>query len=331
MRNAISSQTYRKADITSDQLGRRYGLIYERIEQKRNPLNLAAVARWYGSQEEAVRSSLEKTEPFAWLKHLDRRTNRSSRSHWFLSALIMEGYVRSGGHHDRMDTVTEDSPKPMSTATSPQKSRSPSLLSSRGRGLGSSISMSMPTDDRLSFEPSAEAKQSSIDAFFQRHMDHTQNNLNPDPGHVPLSPISTRSNDDKNFHRSTPDHTRSPGSSSSESLVESLSIRRGTLNTTSPIPAVSIRPPSSENVAAPTTTTTSIPLTLSTSHGSSSSSQMRPIGSAANQSRLSLKTPLKNRKTPTVPAVADRHSGWSKSSRQDRENSLHFEYETKAQ
>ncbi|KAF8913091.1 hypothetical protein CPB84DRAFT_1670496 [Gymnopilus junonius] len=330
MKNSLSSQTYRKADITRDQLGRRYSLIYERIENTGKPLNLAAVTRWYGSHEEVVRSSLEKTEPFAWLKHLDKRTNRSSRSRWFLSALILEEYVRSDGHHDR----TEELPKANFSVT-PQKSSSPSLLSSsRRHAHGSSVSMSIPADDRLSFEPSAEAKKNlaSIDAFLHNNLDLTRNATKLETGHVPLSPVSTRSNDDRNLSgRSTPDHARSPGSSSSESFVGNLSAQRAALTTASPVvPAVSVRPPSSENIAAPTATTTSIPLTLTISRGSLGSSQTRPTGSAANQSMLSLKVALKNRRTRTIPSVGDRHGGRSKRSHLDRENALRFEYETKA-
>ncbi len=87
--NLASAQTTRKAHITSRQLGRRYQLIYESLGSK-NSLNLAKVTRWYSSQPDVSRRSLERAEPFTWLKHLDKLSGKSIRSPWHVTALITE-------------------------------------------------------------------------------------------------------------------------------------------------------------------------------------------------------------------------------------------------
>ena len=105
-----SSQTILKASITGEQLRRRYKLIYEPLASKQAPLNLVQIARWFETQDEPVRKSLEKAEPFTWLKHLDKGTFKPPRSSRHLSALIMEDYVHTQNLWDRMQTISEDSP-----------------------------------------------------------------------------------------------------------------------------------------------------------------------------------------------------------------------------
>ncbi|KAJ3853876.1 hypothetical protein EV368DRAFT_38016, partial [Lentinula lateritia] len=81
--------------------------------------NLLKVSKWYSAQDPLVRSSLEKAEPFIWLKHLEKKRNlkqpegeghkdkaggeednakedftaTTTRLPWHLSALIMEEYI----------------------------------------------------------------------------------------------------------------------------------------------------------------------------------------------------------------------------------------------
>jgi len=76
--------------MTSDQLQRRYN-IFSHTQTNSMSLNLAAVSRWYGSQDEILRQDLERSEPLTWLKHLSRRTQLLSR--WHLSARIIETFV----------------------------------------------------------------------------------------------------------------------------------------------------------------------------------------------------------------------------------------------
>ncbi|KDR85432.1 hypothetical protein GALMADRAFT_234305 [Galerina marginata CBS 339.88] len=335
IRQSLSAQSSRKADIISDQLGRRYNVIYDSIAKTKHPLNLASVARWYGSQQETVRSSLEKAEPFTWLRHLDKRTTRTSRSPRCFSALIIEKYVQSDGRHNYMQTIPEDIPGPTSNAYHPRKSRSPSFLSaSRAHGLGSSVSMALPTDDRISFQPFAESKRNSVEALPRRSVDSAPNSLhsgsyNPIP--FPVSPISTRSNDFDIKGGPTYRRSRSPGSSSSQSSDESLpSTRDAPMGTTpfSLIPEVSIRPPSSENIRVPGMDP--VPLTLTPSNGSSGSSQTDPAVFVADPSISSFKGSLKRRGTQMSLHNADHRARGSKKSRQDKESLLRHEYETKA-
>ena len=76
--------------MTSDQLQRWYN-IFSHVQTNSTSLNLAAVSRWYGSQDEILRQDLERSEPLTWLKHLPRRTQLLSR--WHLSARIIETFV----------------------------------------------------------------------------------------------------------------------------------------------------------------------------------------------------------------------------------------------
>lgn len=86
----------RKVAITSDQLSRRYELIYTSLAPETEPFDLTKVSRWYSEQNNVVRSSLEKSEPFTWLKHLSKRGSaKRTRSPWHLTALIMEEYLRA--------------------------------------------------------------------------------------------------------------------------------------------------------------------------------------------------------------------------------------------
>lgn len=96
--------------MTRDQLGRRYNLIFGTLQTGRC-LNSAKVARWYGKQDVDTRSTLERTEPFTWLKHLAKRDNKfSDRSHWFISALIAEEYMRTNSRHDLVTMIPEHGP-----------------------------------------------------------------------------------------------------------------------------------------------------------------------------------------------------------------------------
>jgi hypothetical protein len=112
-------------------LGRRYKLVYGPLASKQVPLNLVQIARWFETQDETVRKSLEKTEPFTWLKHLDKGTFKSSRSSRYLSALIMEEYVQAQNLWDRMQTISEDSHVLVLESQFPMSSQPLSLESER--------------------------------------------------------------------------------------------------------------------------------------------------------------------------------------------------------
>ncbi|KAJ4485873.1 hypothetical protein J3R30DRAFT_3281609 [Lentinula aciculospora] len=111
---ALSTQpTNKKVAIIANQLGRQYNLIYSSLPTNMQEFNLLKVSRWYGEQDDIVRSSLEKAEPFIWLKHLEKRndggegaeaskegnkddvTAFTPRLPWHLSALIMEEFIHA--------------------------------------------------------------------------------------------------------------------------------------------------------------------------------------------------------------------------------------------
>lgn len=127
-----------------------------------SPPNYAKVARWYGTQDLVVRSSLEKAEPFTWLKHLDKRgPSTPDRSPWHLSALIIEEYLHAENRHDSMNimnAIPEDSslhdlspsisPPFMNAQLIPASSRTSSNYS-----LEHSLTRQSSFEGRISFEP----------------------------------------------------------------------------------------------------------------------------------------------------------------------------------
>lgn len=309
-------------------------MIYDSLEAKQKPLNLAKIARWFGSQPDSVRHALEKAEPFTWLKHLDRRSTRSGRSRWNLSALVMTQYLLPN-NHDRMQTIPEDSTIAESITSITRKSRSPSFLSSQGAsglGLGSSLSTGL-ADDRVSFEPLADTKRNSLDVVSRKSADSAFSSIRSGSSKgavIPVSPISTRS-DNKGPGKYIPsERPRSPGSSSSESLSssdfeKSKEQRLGSGHLL--VPDLSVLPPSSERLVDQN----AVPVTHTSSHGSSSSSQQNKFNpSLANQSVTSLKDSSKpsNARVPLHPA--DRDARRHKKQRENREAQLRREYEAKA-
>jgi hypothetical protein len=171
IKTVASPQTLRKAKITSEQLERRYNLVYGVLSVGSSPLNIARIARWYGSQEAVVRSSLEKAEPFTWLKHLDKRNTRPpERSPRHLSALIMEEYIHAHLHHDPMKTIPEDFAVHNSNA---DISISPSLVNAQLFSTPSRTSSHYSADPssarqrssegRISFEPLVESGRNSLE------------------------------------------------------------------------------------------------------------------------------------------------------------------------
>jgi len=332
IKSHISNQTWRKSDITSDQLSRRYNLLNESASSPEGPVNLLAVAKWHYSQQEWYRKSLERSEPLTWLKHLERRNPASVRSAWHLSALTMENYAQSRGQSNHLQTITEDSTSTEGKIPQTRKSRSPSFLSSRGHALDSSVSMSQPVDDRISFEPFAEGKRNSMDAVSRASADSGPSSLKSvsSPVVLPLSPISTRSINDAlhiGMNRIS-GRPRSPGSSSSAGSNDSLNDNE--IQALSPIakpqiiiPEVSVLPPRLNDIPPPVISHT--PLALSSSHGSSGSSQTKPVPSPPKQSLLSLGSSLRIRRKPLN--VYRPHI--NKKSREQRENTLRVEYEAK--
>lgn len=156
--------------ITTDQLSRRYNLIYSSLSSGSDRFNLLKVSRWYGEQEVLVRSSLEKAEPFPWLKHLDKRSrkqsgNESVRIPWHLSALIMEEYLHAQNarnhamqsipEHPSISDSLEDLTSPFLISPPPEESTGLPTFPSPSRASSSRFSLSrhISAEGRVSFEP----------------------------------------------------------------------------------------------------------------------------------------------------------------------------------
>ncbi|KAJ3772007.1 hypothetical protein FB446DRAFT_72267 [Lentinula raphanica] len=143
----ISSQsTNKKVIITADQIGRRYNLIYDyQLDAASSPpsatssfgsapvlnpptstFNLLKVSKWYATQDDIVRASLESAEPFVWLKHLEKNAKDEtdtttatapSRPPWHLSALIMEEYIHAQNAKEQITSNVQLSEQFPSAAT----------------------------------------------------------------------------------------------------------------------------------------------------------------------------------------------------------------------
>ncbi|KIM47778.1 hypothetical protein M413DRAFT_439448 [Hebeloma cylindrosporum] len=332
-RNMASSQTTRKANITSDQLERRYNLIYNAIETDQAPVNLAEIVRWYGAQDQEVRNSLEKAEPFTWLKHLDKRVGKANRSPRHLSALIMEECYHARHDQGRMQTIPEGSTTLDSTTSYPRKPDLPSFPS-RGasHAQSSSFSTTLPTDDRISFEPFAESRGHSLDIVSRKGGKSAPNSIrsgSSNAGVLPLSPASSRVNHSYKDPRSriTTNRTGSPGSCSSDTSDDSYSRLPEPINSLT-VPEVSLQPPSSEALVG--SNLDPIPVSVNPSTGSSGSSQKKSLFSHAGQSMTSLKGSLRLRKARMSPDSGERITRRDRRHREVREEQLRLEYESKA-
>lgn len=272
----------------------------------------------------AVKNSLEKLEPFTWLKHLEKRTPNANRSRWNLSALIMEQYI-SPNELERMQTIPENAPMVDSSSPFPRKSRTPSFLSSSRGGSSLEVGPSIINDGRISFEPLSEFKRDSLDAMSRRSGESVVSSVhgNPPEGGVPTLPNAKQSD-----NYVTPRQPYSPGVSSSASSSSSLFSKVNEDDAVSPlvVPNLSIHPPSSEFLLD----TVAQPLSYNASRGSSNSSQRLRVTTNSNQSVTSLtgKEPSKSRNRLQMSLPPRGRS--NKKQRANLEEISRREYETKA-
>lgn len=302
-----SSQTIRKASITGEQLERRYKLIYEPLASKQVSLNLVQIARWFETQDEPVRKSLEKAEPFTWLKHLDKGISKSSRSSRYLSALIMEEYVHAQKLWDRMQTTSVDSPVSESESHFPMSSQPLSFLSS-----------SKLMNAGLSFKP----KATGTNTTSRRSPDSTFSSVATDSsffGPILLSPVSSR------FKGFTEMVERPKPFDDASSSNGSVSSDNGPPQLLSSVPDVSLQPPSSEDVAA-RHSGISLSLVRASSTGSSESTNP-PLVQVENQSLSSSKSSKPRGRRMSLHAKSPGRRG---SPLEDSEESLRLKYEAKA-
>ncbi|KAG2350828.1 hypothetical protein BDR05DRAFT_900282 [Suillus weaverae] len=173
IRSKAKQPTFRKAAIVSDQLGRRYNLVYNSISNE-DPINLVKAARWYADSDPGAQAWLDSAEPLTWLKHLLDKNGRK-RSKWHLSALIVEEYIKSNRADSSLPIIRDDftsvrggslpsdvSLNHPSYPFHPIKS-SPSLHHS----FGDSLRRIRSSDGQISFEPRIDSPRSSIDGDYK--------------------------------------------------------------------------------------------------------------------------------------------------------------------
>ncbi|KAJ7246317.1 hypothetical protein B0H12DRAFT_1126669 [Mycena haematopus] len=155
IRTKISPSTLDKASVAGDQLGRRYKLIYNSLPL--DDFNILKVARWFGSQDEVVKSSLDQAEPFTWL----RKPEKAPQTQRNLSALIMEEYLMHlhgiPQSQDRQPVASLTSSPSLSIVSRPQF---PSPQGSSYFNIGPSLTRKLSYEGRISFEPLGEGRRS---------------------------------------------------------------------------------------------------------------------------------------------------------------------------
>ncbi|THH09199.1 hypothetical protein EW146_g8754, partial [Bondarzewia mesenterica] len=159
IRQGVKPHTLKKAEITRQQLQRRYNLLSSSIGSSSNALTPTKVVRWFSSLDSPLQSDLDRAEPLTWLKHLRDRSGAKAdnRLPWHLSALIIEEFIRSLSRRETMETIPEDTlatgSSSLASYSPPEKSPSnASSFDSPSRAhLGASLSRRRSTDGHVSF------------------------------------------------------------------------------------------------------------------------------------------------------------------------------------
>lgn len=307
--------------MTREQLDRRYNLIFVSLRSK-NSYNVAKVARWYSSQPDVTQRSLERLEPFTWLKHLEKRSGKSCRSPWNLTALIMEEFVQA--HKWHMETIPEDSM--LSSPILLYRKSPPSFPSSPPKAV---------PDGRISFEPLSESNRNSWDAKSYKSAESASSVQSGSPHITPISPVSSQLNDSKKeskllspfVEQTRPRKGKGLFSDESEEDRAVSKLRDESKKLT--VPEVYIQPPPVEILLMDGTKAPAQPITLTTSTGSSSSGGPKQSASPAVRSLVSLGASLQPKQLTTAP-VSNRLTRQGKKYRSEREKQLRREYEAKS-
>ncbi|KAH8119878.1 hypothetical protein DFH11DRAFT_1499342 [Phellopilus nigrolimitatus] len=165
IKDKANAQTLRKAEITRDQLQRRYAVLNASSMPNSN-LNLASIARWFSKQDGVVKALIDEAEPFSWLRHLlNKRGNvQRQRSPWNLSALIVDEYVRSNSNADFTHSLSQNSSMVdvvSNAGSAPVTKVKRSLSRPTSFRSVDHISMRRKSDDLISFEPMIHSRRSS--------------------------------------------------------------------------------------------------------------------------------------------------------------------------
>jgi len=214
-----SPPTVRKAAIVSEQLGRRYNILYASVASG-DPVGLTEIARWHAGLGMETRAWFDSAEPLTWLKHLDRHGKR--RSQWHVSALIVEEYTKFKKGTSSSTHLPQSPAASSSLETPPSQYRLKSTARQSpppGSSPSTSLSRLRSSDGHLSFGPlvanshdslgnsqtrgeKARGWRRSVPAFF----DSASANVTPSPYHHRnfsggLSPASSRLNFPDIIHR----------------------------------------------------------------------------------------------------------------------------------
>jgi hypothetical protein len=161
LKTIISPDTLKKARMIREQLERRYRIIYDSISDE-TPFNPAQIARWYSGQGALIQASLEKAEPFIWLKHLDKRRGKHpNRTRWHLSSLIIEEYFHAQNHDTKLQQLLIP---PVAAPDSPSPHPPHSPASSHGSSnhfLGPSLARTSSFEG-VTFQPILEVEDASL-------------------------------------------------------------------------------------------------------------------------------------------------------------------------
>ncbi|KAH7886147.1 hypothetical protein F5I97DRAFT_1218846 [Phlebopus sp. FC_14] len=174
-----SSPTVRKAAIVSEQLGRRYNVLYSSITNGQ-PVNLAKIARWYARSGPETQAWLNSAEPLTWLKHLlDRRGGQ--RSEWHVSALIMEEYMKFKKGETRTPlpqsvslTTESSSPNIPPFQSSPYLTQRHTVTTPSESSLDTSLGRVRSVDGSISFGPVTDYSRGFIEDSQSRSEGKTQ-------------------------------------------------------------------------------------------------------------------------------------------------------------
>lgn len=162
IRSSVGAHTLRKAEITRDQLDRRYSVLNASSSPSLPNIYPTRVVRWYANQDDIFKRLVEDTEPMSWLRHLLH--GQRPQLPWHLSALIVEEYVRSNSDDEFAHSISQNisaidvalnaDSSVQAAVSRPTSSRSVDLSSMRRK-----------SDDLISFEPTTNhSRRASIGA-----------------------------------------------------------------------------------------------------------------------------------------------------------------------
>ncbi|THH09613.1 hypothetical protein EW145_g1894 [Phellinidium pouzarii] len=169
IKDGANPHTLRKAEITKNQLQRRYAVLNASFAPNATRLNLVDVARWFSKQDDTVRSLISDAEPMSWVRHLllKRGGKQSQRLPWNLSAMIVDEYVRSNSdagfihpmsQNSSMVEIASDAGSSMSATQTMQHSISRPTSSHSA----DYVTTRRKSDDLISFEPIVHSRRDSV-------------------------------------------------------------------------------------------------------------------------------------------------------------------------